>query len=145
MLIFFHAYVIIFSRDISERIFILLDLYKNIRTLRQKLNMSQDDLAKKLGYTSRSSIAKIEKGEVDLSLSKIISFAKTLRTTPAELMGWEDESINTTQANQTKHPLLDIYDNLNSEGQKILLAHAEFLQSQPQYKKCDTISEKEIG
>ena len=50
----------------------MLALYKNIKKLRQQLNLSQDDLAKKIGYTNRSSIAKIEKGEVDLPLSKII-------------------------------------------------------------------------
>ena len=49
----------------------MIDLYKNIRKLRIEQEMSQDTLAKLTGYTSRSSIAKIEKGEVDLPLSKI--------------------------------------------------------------------------
>ena len=44
----------------------MLDLYKNIKNLREEKALSQDDLAKLTGYTSRSSIAKIEKGEVDL-------------------------------------------------------------------------------
>lgn len=121
----------------------MLDLYKNIKTLRQQLNLSQDDLAKKIGYTNRSSIAKIEKGEVDLPLSKIILFAKFLHTTPADLMGWDN--LNATTLQQETHPLLQIYNNLNNEGQKILLAHAEFLNSQAQYKKCDTVSEQEIS
>ncbi len=68
----------------------MLDLYKNIKRLREEKGMSQDELAQRTGYTSRSSIAKIEKGEVDLQQSKIIAFAKALGTTPGELMGLTD-------------------------------------------------------
>lgn len=67
----------------------MIDLYKNIKQLRELQGMSQDDLAKLTGYTNRSSIAKIEKGEVDLPRSKIIAFAKALKTSPMALMGWE--------------------------------------------------------
>lgn len=65
----------------------MLDLYRNIKKLREERKMSQDELAKLTGYTSRSSIAKIEKGEVDLPQSKIIAFANALKTTPGALMG----------------------------------------------------------
>ena len=68
----------------------MLQLYKNIRDKRIALGMSQDDLAKRTGYTSRSSIAKIESGKVDLPQTKIKLFADALSTTPAELMGWDD-------------------------------------------------------
>lgn len=56
----------------------MIQLYKNIKERRVQIGMSQDELAKKTGYTSRSSIAKIEKGEVDLQQSKIELFAKAL-------------------------------------------------------------------
>lgn len=65
----------------------MLDLYKNIKKLREEKGMSQDELARLTGYTSRSSIAKIEKGDVDLQQSKILAFAKALGTTPGKLMG----------------------------------------------------------
>lgn len=68
----------------------MLKLYSNIKSLREELGYSQDDLAKKTGYTSRSSIAKIEKGLVDLSQTKIDLFANALKTTPAKLMGWDE-------------------------------------------------------
>ena len=67
-------------------------LYKNIREKREALGMSQDTLAAAVGYTSRSSIAKIEAGEVDIPRSKIIAFAKALHCTPAELTGWDHET-----------------------------------------------------
>ena len=52
--------------------------------------MSQDTLAKLTGYKDRSSIAKIEKGEVDLAESKIREFVKALKVSPRELMGWDE-------------------------------------------------------
>lgn len=67
----------------------MLDLYKNIKNLREAKGLSQDALAKLTGYTDRSSIAKIEKGQVDLQQSKIELFAKALGTTAKELVGWD--------------------------------------------------------
>lgn len=62
-------------------------LYENIRTRRKELKMTQQELAEKIGYSDRSSIAKIESGGVDLSQSKIMQIAKALEITPGELMG----------------------------------------------------------
>ena len=67
-------------------------IYERIRRLRQENNMSQDELAKKTGYTSRSTINKIEAGKIDISRAKIKFFADALGVTPAYLMGWEEES-----------------------------------------------------
>lgn len=68
----------------------MLQLYKNIKSRRTELKMSQDTLAELTGYRDRSSIAKIEKGEVDLAESKIREFAKALKVSPQELMGWDE-------------------------------------------------------
>ncbi len=67
----------------------MLELYKNIKHLREEKGLSQDALAKLTGYTDRSSIAKIEKGQVDLQQSKIELFARALGTTAKELVGWD--------------------------------------------------------
>lgn len=67
----------------------MLKLYENIKTYRKAAKLTQEDLAKLTGYTDRSSIARIEKGEIDLPQSKIKQFAKALGTTPGHLMGWE--------------------------------------------------------
>ena len=70
----------------------LLEFGKRIKEKRLALKMTQEELAKKTGYTSRSSINKIELGLVDLPQSKILSIANALETTPAYLMGWELDS-----------------------------------------------------
>lgn len=68
-----------------------MTIYDRIKQKRIELGISQQELADKLNYSSRSSIAKIEGGDVDISHSKIIEFAKALNVTPAYLMGWEEE------------------------------------------------------
>ena len=71
----------------------MLEIYKRIRARREELGISQEELAKRMGYKSRSSINKIEKGENDIPQSKIVAFAKALRTTPEALMGWEQSPV----------------------------------------------------
>ncbi len=72
----------------------MLVLYENIRRRREELGISQEELANMLGYKSRSSINKIEKGINDIPQSKIVEFANALRITPEELMGWKIPSEN---------------------------------------------------
>jgi len=67
---------------------------KHIKERREALGMSQDELAEKMGYKSRSTIAKIEKGINDVTQTNIVRFAEVLRTTPAYLMGWEEVQKN---------------------------------------------------
>ena len=50
----------------SSEVRVMLNLYRNIKRYRLDLGMSQEELAQKTGYKSRTSIAKIEKGLVDL-------------------------------------------------------------------------------
>lgn len=64
-----------------------MELYNNIKKRRQALNMTQAELAELVGYTGKSMISKIERGEVDLSQSKIETFARALRTTSGALFG----------------------------------------------------------
>lgn len=64
----------------------LIKFGDNIKRLRKKIGLSQDELAELCGYTSRSSIAKIESGCVDIPQSKIVVFAKALKVLPTDLL-----------------------------------------------------------
>lgn len=68
-------------------------VYTNIRARRKLLGMSQEELAHKVGYTDRSSIAKIEGGGVDISLGMLKKLAAALDTTVIELLGylWKED------------------------------------------------------
>lgn len=65
----------------------MIKLYSNIKELRKQNSWSQEELAKRMGYTDRSMIAKIESGVVDLAESKIMAFAKVFDVSPWALMG----------------------------------------------------------
>ena len=63
---------------------------ENILSMRKHLGWTQEELAKRMGYKSKSTINKIELGINDIPQSKIVKFADVLGTTPARLMGWEE-------------------------------------------------------
>ena len=63
-----------------------------IKERRLELGMTQEDLAALVGYTSRTTINKIELGKNNLSYSKIMQFAKALNLSPTYLMGLDQTS-----------------------------------------------------
>ena len=69
----------------------MIKLYENIKNRRIELNMSQTELAQRVGYKDKGSISRIENGKIDLTQSMIESFAKALDCSPAYLMGWTNE------------------------------------------------------
>lgn len=110
----------------------MLALYKNIKARRLELKMSQDRLAELTGYKDRSSISKIEKGEVDLAESKIREFAKALKITPQELMGWDDPDTDIS-IDQTFERICEFYNILNPEGKAEALKRISELSQILQY------------
>ena len=54
---------------------------------RKELGLSQEELAQRMGYRSKSSITKLEKGVNDLPQAKLEELAAALETTPAYLLG----------------------------------------------------------
>jgi len=63
---------------------------EKIRAARLKLGMTQGALASLSGYTSRSSINKIELGLVDIPQSKLILIAEALNISPRSLIAGTD-------------------------------------------------------
>lgn len=60
---------------------IFVSVGANIKQRRYELRMSQQELADAMGYKTRSTIAKIESGENDVSQKKLQKFAAVLHTT----------------------------------------------------------------
>lgn len=67
-----------------------MNTYKRIKTMRKMRGMNQTELAIKCGYADKSMIARIESGQIDLSLSKLQSIARALNVNPAYLIGDEE-------------------------------------------------------
>ena len=87
--------------------------------------MSQDELAKRMGYKDRSMITKIESGKVDISQKKILSFARVLNTTPSYLMGLDDQASALAARSNEEARLLEAYRHASSEIQRAALAMLE--------------------
>jgi transcriptional regulator with XRE-family HTH domain len=85
--------------------------------------MSQEELAIKVGYTSRSSVAKIEANANGMVQSRLILFAKALQTTPACLMGYD------VMKTKEQEQLIDIILKLNNEEVKELRILADYVLS----------------
>lgn len=64
-------------------------LSARIRQRREELGISQEELAARMGYRSKSSITKIEKGINDIPQNKLEDFAAALETSTAWLLGLE--------------------------------------------------------
>ena len=98
---------------------------KNISRIRRDLGLTQEELATKMGYKSKSTINKIELGVNDIPQSKIVQFAEVLGTTPAELMGWKEDDISNspTEAELTEgeQMLLDLFRRVPEDKQELVL------------------------
>ena len=64
---------------------------QNIAAARKRAGMTQEELALRVGYKTKSAINKIELGIRDLPQKKIAAFAQALGVTPGHLMGWDAE------------------------------------------------------
>ncbi len=81
-----------------------MNIGDRIRIKREELGYTQEELAKKIGYKSRSSVNKIEKSRI-LSNKKVELFAKVLNVSPSYLMGW-DTDFNNEKSKGVKIPVL---------------------------------------
>lgn len=70
-----------------------MELGNKVKKRREELGLSQEDLAIKMGYKSRSSINKIENGR-PISQKIIVRLAEILNVSIAYLMGWEENIEN---------------------------------------------------
>ena len=84
---------------------------ERIKKRRKELGMTQEDLSNKLGYRSKTTIAKIENGTNDIMQNRVMDFAKALQTTPAYLMGYAFSDVQ----NDISDKLQELIDQLQDE------------------------------
>ena len=94
---------------------------ERIRKRRLDLGLTQEEVATRLGFKHKSSIAKIEKGIHDLSETKIVAIANVLDTTPSYIMGWDDEEEPEEPPKPNKlQRFTELIDGLSEEEQERL-------------------------
>lgn len=74
------------ENDVNE----LVEFGKRVAELRAMRGMTLQELADKCGYTSRSSVKKIESGKVNVPTQKVKAIADALGVSPLVLMGREE-------------------------------------------------------
>lgn len=95
---------------------------ERIRQKRIELGLSQAELAKRLGYTTRTAISNVETNKEDLTTTRVRKFADALNVTPAYLMGWEDTPSDDLAESASKvQPTVDyMNDNFLLETSNVL-------------------------
>ena len=126
-----------------------MSIGERIRNKRIEMHLTQEDLAVKVGYTSKSTINKIELGINDIPLSKVREFARALSTTESYLMGWDDEASSSPAdpapvVDPDEERLLASYRELNSTGRELLVNYAADLNASGRYKKCDSVLDDKV-
>ena len=98
---------------------------KNISLIRRSLGLTQEELATMMGYKSKSTINKIELGINDIPQSKIVQFAEVLGTTPAALMGWDEDDKNESPSESSltegEKLWLELYHRLSDDTRALMV------------------------
>lgn len=133
-----------------------MNIGQKIKQLREEREWSQEQLALKMGYKSRSSINKIESGINELPQSKIYAFARVFGVNPSELVAIDPlPRENVVSASEiTLHVkklfgnhaegLLEVFDTLNDEGQKEALNLIEQFSEIPRFQKNPVVPMRSI-
>lgn len=100
---------------------------ENLKRLRIAKGMSQEELAKALGYTNRSSINKIEIGRSNIPTDKIARTAEVLGVSPLDLFNTVETAVDLEI--RPDNWLSTVESELTSENLAKLKSYAEYLKS----------------
>ena len=100
---------------------------ERIQQRRKELGMTQDDLAVALGYKSRSSINKIEKGEREIPVKLLNDLAAALFTTTEYILGSNDVP---SKEESDFRKILSLFNRMNEIQIEKWISYAEGLLEQ---------------
>lgn len=103
-----------------------MSLGSKVKQLREMRGLSQEDLAKAVGYKTRSSIAKIETDGSDPSQKMLLKIAEVLEVNPGELIV---ESNPVLPQSSDEEELVRDFALLPPDQQRQVLEFAKFLLS----------------
>lgn len=70
----------------------MTDAGQRIKEKREELHLTQDELAKRMGFKHKSSVSKVEKSN-EITISNAKKFSKALNTTPEYICGFNNNWI----------------------------------------------------
>ena len=104
----------------------LEDMARKIKQLRQEQDLTLEQVAQVVGV-GKSTVRKWETGMIaNMKRDKIADLAKALHTTPAYLMGWDDEeetppTLTKDDLNEGEKALLELFNRVPEDQQKLVL------------------------
>lgn len=106
-----------------------MNLADRVKQRREELGLSQEQLALRMGYSSRTSINKIENGR-PCSQKIIARLADALCVSIPYLMGWEEETnekpiVQDDELSEEKQKLIERIKKLPEDKIRLLLQVAE--------------------
>ena len=123
---------------------------EKIKQRRIELGMTQEELAKKIGYKGKVSISKIESGERPLRQSKIIPMTKALNLTVGYLLGIDDSApaepvVVVSDTEKRLKSYMEKLEMLNSEGLKRASEYLDFLTENKKFVNNDDSYKKSVS
>ena len=82
-----------------------LDIGQKIKKLRELKNLTQEHFAKELDMT-QSAYSKIEKGETDISYSKLQKIAEALQLRPEDILSFNEQIVFNVMNNKVGNGLV---------------------------------------
>ena len=98
---------------------------RKLKIRRMELGMTQEELAQKLGYKSKSTINKIELDRHDVSQSKIIKIAEVLKCSPLYFIDDDPDTPSPAQVEKA----LELYEKYKNAIPQIQEAVDSLLKS----------------
>lgn len=98
------------KRERLEQFGRLVNYYRGVS------GMTLQELADKCGYSSRSTVSKLEKGKIDVSTSKVQAIADALGVTPLDIMPY----IGTVET-RSYDDIAERLDRLNDHDRQMAL------------------------
>lgn len=104
---------------------------ERIKRTRQLNGLTQEELAKKVGYKSgKQAISQIERGLADIPLAKLKLIAEALGVTTSYLAGYETEEQSALQ----EEYMIALMSMLNAKGKELARNYIEGLLENPNLK-----------
>ncbi len=102
-----------------------------IKNRRIELGLTQMEVAKRLGLTSKAAVCKVEKQGNNVTLKNVEKFAEALDCSIPYLMGYDEENfqeqlmkfkeeINAKGLSEEEVKFVDLYSQLNDEQKKLI-------------------------
>lgn len=126
--------------------------YEILKQIRKSKNMSQKDLAEKVGLTQQA-VALIENGKRKLELDLFLNMLTAMNATDSEIndslkhskaapvllaLRTETVTTSTSYTDETEEQLLDYFSLLNENGRKKAVELLQILSKVPEFINLDT-------